>query len=118
VQAVQERSAIPEDRRRATFVYIDEAQDYFDQGIENLLNQARKYKTGLILAHQNLGQFGRGLEASVMASTAVKLVGGVSAGDAAALSREMRCEPEFLLSMRKRALALGEVVLDPHRHRG
>jgi hypothetical protein len=23
--------------RRATFVYIDEAQDYFDEGIENLL---------------------------------------------------------------------------------
>ena len=101
VQAVQERSAIPENRRRSTFVYIDEAQDYFDQGIENLLNQARKYKTGLILAHQNLGQFERGLQASVMASTAVKLAGGVSAGDAATLAREMRCEPEYLLSMRK-----------------
>ena len=37
-----------------------------------------------------------------MASTAVKLDGGVSAGDGAALAREMRCEPEFLLSMRKR----------------
>ena len=102
VQAVQERSAIPEERRRSTFVYIDEAQNYFDQGIENLLNQARKCKTGLILAHQNLGQFDRGLQASVMASTAVKLAGGVSAGDGATLAREMRCEPEFLLSMRKR----------------
>ena len=28
VQAVQERAAIPENKRRATFVYIDEAQDY------------------------------------------------------------------------------------------
>jgi Type IV secretion-system coupling protein DNA-binding domain len=101
VQAVQERAAIPEDRRRRTFVYIDEAQDYFDDGIENLLNQARKYKVGLVLAHQNLGQFDLKLAASVMASTAIKLAGGVSAKDGATLAKDMRCESEFLLSMRK-----------------
>jgi type IV secretory pathway TraG/TraD family ATPase VirD4 len=27
------------------------------EGMEQLLNQARKYRVGLILAHQNLGQF-------------------------------------------------------------
>jgi hypothetical protein len=101
VQAVQERAAIPEDKRRSTFVYIDEAQDYFDEGIENLLNQARKYKVGLVLAHQNLGQFDLKLAASVMASTAIKLAGGVSAKDGATLAKDMRTEPEFLLSMRK-----------------
>ncbi|MBV9482313.1 MAG: ATP-binding protein [Acidobacteria bacterium] len=105
VQAVQERAAIPENKRRATFVYIDKAQDYFDEGIENLLNQARKYKVGLILAHQNLGQFELKLQAAVMASTAIKIAGGLSARDAGTLSREMRCEPEFLLSMRKHAAA-------------
>src|SRR5919202_5527672 len=103
VQAIQERAAIPEDRRRSTFIYIDEAQDYFDEGIENLLNQARKYKVGLVLAHQNLGQFEPRLQAAVMASTAIKLAGGVSAKDAASLSREMHCEPEFLQEMRKYA---------------
>ena len=46
-QAAQERSAIAEDRRRSTFVYIDEAQDYFDESIQSLFNQARKYKVGL-----------------------------------------------------------------------
>jgi hypothetical protein len=101
-QAAQERAVIPADRRRATFLYVDEAQDYFDASIEQLLNQARKYKVGLILAHQNLEQFERSLLAAVMASTAVKVAGGVSAKDAAAFAREMRCEPEFLQSMRKR----------------
>ena len=89
--AAQERAPIPEDRRRSTFVYIDEAQDYFDSSMENLLNQARKYKVGLVLAHQNLGQFERALQAAVMASTAIKLAGGVSAHDASALAKEMRC---------------------------
>jgi len=101
VQAVQERAAIAKEHRRSTFVYIDEAQDYFDEGIENLLNQARKYRCGLILAHQNLGQFEPKLQAAVMASTGIKLAGGVSARDANTLAREMRTSPEFLLSMRK-----------------
>jgi Type IV secretion-system coupling protein DNA-binding domain len=102
-QATQERAAIPADRRRATFLYIDEAQDYFDESVGELFNQARKYKVGLIVAHQNLGQFERELLASVMASTAIKLVGGMSARDAAAFAKEMRCEEEFLQSMRKHA---------------
>jgi len=58
---------------------------------------------GLILAHQNLGQFEPLLQAAVMTSTAIKLAGGVSAKDAQALAREMRCEPEFLQDMRKRS---------------
>jgi hypothetical protein len=100
-QAAQERAAIPDDRRRATFVYIDEAQDYFDESVEQLLNQARKYKVGLIIAHQNLDQFDQRLRAAVMASTAIKIVGGLSAKDATAFARAMQCEPEFLQGTRK-----------------
>jgi len=100
-QAAQERAALPENRRRPTFVYIDEAADYFDPRMENLLNQARKYKVGLVLAHQNLDQFDQKLRASIMASTSIKLVGGLSAKDASVFARELRCEPEFLQAMRK-----------------
>ena len=95
-QAAQERASIAEDRRRATFLYIDEAHDYFDESIENLFNQARKYKVGIIIAHQNLDQFEMRLRSTVMASTSIKLVGGVSAKDASAFAKDMRCEPEFL----------------------
>jgi hypothetical protein len=101
-QAAQERASIQEDRRRATFLYIDEAHDYFDESIENLFNQARKYKVGIIIAHQNLYQFEQRLRATVLASTTLKLVGGLSAKDATAFAKDMRCEPEFLLPMRKR----------------
>src|SRR4051812_43578108 len=37
-----------------------------------------------------------------MASTTIKIAGGVSAKDATALSRDMGCEPEYLQQMRKR----------------
>ncbi len=64
-------------------------------------NQARKYKIGLIIAHQNLDQFDQTLQATVMASTSTKLVGGLSAKDAATFARERHCEPEFLQEMHK-----------------
>jgi hypothetical protein len=100
-QATQERASIPVDRRRATFVYIDEAHDYFDESLNNLLNQARKYKVGLILAHQNLAQFDTRLRSTVAASTSIKVVGGLSAKDTGAFAKEMHSEPEFLQGMRK-----------------
>ena len=85
-------------------VYIDEAHDYFAEGagINLLLNTARKFQVGLVVSHQNLGQFPRSLAATVMASTSIKFAGGVSFDDARALSREMHCEVEFLQNMRKR----------------
>jgi hypothetical protein len=101
-QAAVQRAAIPAYERHASFVYIDEAQDYFDDNISHLLNQARKYRVGLILAHQNLDQLGLGLRSSVLASTTIKFAGGVSAKDAAVLDSEFRCTPEFLLSQKKR----------------
>ena len=62
---------------------------------------ARKYKVGLVLAHQNLEQLSERLRATIMASTSIKFAGGVSARDAAAFAKEMRCDPEFVQSMRK-----------------
>ena len=65
------------------------------------MNQARKYKVGLTIAHQNLDQFDQKLRAAVMASTTIKLVGGLSAKDASAMAREMCCDEVFLQERRK-----------------
>lgn len=100
-QASVQRAAMPPHTRRPAFVYIDEAQDYFDDNISHLLNQARKYRVGLIFAHQNLDQLGANLRASVLASTTIKFAGGVSAKDAGILDSEFRCDAGFLLSQRK-----------------
>ena len=55
-QAAQERATLPERDRLPVMVYIDEAQDYFDQNIGIILSQARKYRVGMMMAHQYLGQ--------------------------------------------------------------
>jgi hypothetical protein len=100
-QAAQERAAIDVRARTDTFVYIDEAADYFDESMENLLNQARKYRVGLVIAHQNLNQFEADLRSCVMTNTITKMVGGLSHDDASRFAKEMNCDTEFLQSMRK-----------------
>jgi type IV secretory pathway TraG/TraD family ATPase VirD4 len=100
-QATQERAALPEGRRLPTFIYIDEAVDYFDDSLEELLNTARKYMVGLIIATQNLGQFSHKLLASVLSSTSIKYAGGVSRHDAVTLAGEMKADPEFILAAQK-----------------
>src|SRR5258708_19036464 len=100
-QAAVQRAALLPHERRSSFVYIDEAQYYFDENISNLLHQARKYRVGLIFAHQNLDQLGAGLRSSVLASTSIKFAGGVSAKDANVLDSELRCTADFLMSQKK-----------------
>ena len=104
-QAAQERSTIPQSERTATLVYIDEAQDYFDPTIGTILSQARKYRVGMVLAHQYLGQLSSGLAEAVEANTSIKLAGGVSARDARTLSGQMNCDPGLVQRQQKGSFA-------------
>lgn len=99
--AVMERANLLEEKRNPVFLYMDEAQDYFDETVETLLVQSRKYNFGLTLAHQNLAQLSPRLKAIFMGNTTTKLAGGVSDADARALAPDMHTSPDFLLSMKK-----------------
>jgi hypothetical protein len=83
-------------------VYVDEAQEYFDDNIETILNQARKYRVGLTLAHQTLDQLSPRLRSALFANTSFKCAGGVSAKDARALSDELHTTPDFIEGMKRR----------------
>jgi|GEM_PF-548081 len=101
-QAALERSTLPQRSRNPTLVYVDEAQEYFDDSIETILNQARKYAVGLTLAHQSLDQLSPRLRSAILANTSMKCVGGVSAKDARALNEELHTTHEFILGMKRR----------------
>ncbi len=101
LKAAYERAAIERSKRRPTLLWIDEASEYFDDKIENILTQARKYKLGLVMAHQSLRQLNANLQASLMSNAAIRLAGGVSAADARTLAPEMRTTPDFLIEMMK-----------------
>ena len=101
-QAALERSVIPAEARTPTFVYIDEAQEYFGDDVETILNQARKYRVGLTLAHQTLDQLSPRLRAALHANTSLKFAGGVSAKDARAFADELHTTSGFIEGMRRR----------------
>ncbi len=101
MNAAFERAAVPERDRHPAFLYIDEASEYFDDNIDDLLIQARKFNLGLVFSHQYLDQCTPALRASIAANTAIKMAGGVSDRDARALSTDMRTSADFILAQRK-----------------
>ena len=103
ISAAFERIAIPPGKRNPAFLIVDEAEEYFDENLETLLSQARKFNVGVLFAHQHLDQLTPALRASVAANTSIKLAGGVSDKDARALASDMRTTPDFITGMTKRA---------------
>ena len=95
-QAAQERAVLTKGSRLPTFVYIDEASDYFDRNIGIILSQARKNRVGMVLSHQYLGQLDPKLHEAIAANTAIKFAGGVSARDARALSGDLRADADMI----------------------
>jgi hypothetical protein len=104
-QAAQERATLPGNERMPTFVYIDEAADYFDRNIGLILSQARKFNVGMVLAHQYLGQLDPKLQEAFAANTSIKFAGGVSARDARTLAPMLYCEPGLIEAQPKGSFA-------------
>jgi hypothetical protein len=103
IAAAFERIAVPPKKRTPAFLIVDEAAEYFDDNLETLLSQARKFNLGVVFAHQHLDQLTPSLRASVAANTSIKLAGGVSDKDARALAADMRTTTDFIASMQKKS---------------
>jgi hypothetical protein len=71
--AAMRRQQQKDSERIPFYLYIDEFQNYVTQSIESILSEARKYKLGLVLAHQYLDQ----LEKENKLSSSVNLKGAV-----------------------------------------
>lgn len=104
-QAAQERAVLSKGKRLPTFVYVDEASDYFDRNIGIILSQARKNRVGMVLSHQYLGQLDPKLHEAIAANTAIKFAGGVSAKDARALAGDLRADAEMIESQERLSFA-------------
>ena len=101
ISAAFERIAVDASGRSSAFLIVDEAAEYFDENLETLLSQARKFNVGVLFAHQHLDQLTPALRAAVAANTSIKLAGGVSDKDARALASDMRTTPDFITGMGK-----------------
>ena len=98
--AALKRASVVEDDRKPFFLYIDEFQNYVSKSIESILSEARKYKLGLIIAHQYIDQLkqewlGGNLDLSktIFGNIWNMFILKVGAPDAEFLEKEM--SPEF-----------------------
>ena len=54
--AAMRRQTMASTERKDFFLYIDEFQNFVTDSIESILSEARKYRLGLVMAHQYIGQ--------------------------------------------------------------
>lgn len=77
-QETLRRAKIPADRRRPTFAYLDEFQEFLHFGtgeeLADMLAQARGLGLGLILGYQYLGQLSPAVLAAVLGTVRTQLV--------------------------------------------
>lgn len=71
--AAMRRQRLSSSERKDFFLYIDEFQNFVTPSIESILSEARKYRLGLVLAHQYMDQ----LESDSKLSGSTNLKGAV-----------------------------------------
>src|SRR3546814_2737074 len=94
-----------EAERTPAFLIVDEAAEYFDGNIDDLLTEARKYRLGCVLANQYLDPCSHSLRASLSANTSIKLAAGVSTCHARRLTTDLRTPVDYFLGQPPRQFA-------------
>ncbi len=87
------RVDIPEDERKDFYMYIDEFQNVTTDSIAQILSEARKYRLGLILAHQFIGQLSDDISKAVFGNVGSIAAYRVGPEDAEFLQKQF--EPIF-----------------------
>ncbi len=83
------RSEDPEDQRRPFFIYLDEFHTFSTTMLATMLSELRKYRVGMTLAHQYLGQLEGEVRDAVLGNVGTLICFRVGATDASFLAREM-----------------------------
>ena len=86
--AAMSRADISEEKRNDFFLYVDEFQNFATESFAHILSEARKYRLGLIIAHQYIEQLGDEVKAAVFGNVGTMIVFRVGAEDAEFLEQE------------------------------
>lgn len=90
--ATMSRATQPKAARRQFYLYLDEFQTFVGtaaSSYERLLQRARKYRLGLVLAHQQTGQLPAELLKEIMGNVSTSICFLVSREDAQKFSKEL-----------------------------
>lgn len=90
-RSVLARAAVPPNRRRPVFIYLDEFQDYLRLpiGLGDLLSQARNMGVSVVAAHQYLSQLPDSTRRDVLANVGSRVIFRLGSADARILARDL-----------------------------
>ncbi|MDG4838353.1 type IV secretion system DNA-binding domain-containing protein [Micromonospora sp. WMMD967] len=93
-QAAIARANIPENQRKDANLYVDECHNFLTLpgSVGDMLAEARGFRLGLVLAHQDLAQLPNDIASAVSANARTKLFFNVDPADARDLSRHTKPE--------------------------
>lgn len=91
----------PKNARHLALIVCDEAKAYLDDQSQKILSDARAFGLGLLLATQHPDQLQEGVRKEVINNTSVKFAGPAAYSVVAQINRDMRCDPSFILDMKK-----------------
>jgi hypothetical protein len=106
--ASQARAALPRANRLPVYCYIDEAHDYIssDPKITVILDQARKMKVAMLLAHQRTSQIDSPNVLDALLTTSIKFAHTDNDKDARLLARAMNTTHDFIKTQSARHFAV------------
>ncbi len=87
------RADIPERDRRDFYIYLDEFQTFTTLSLATMLSELRKYRVGLVLAHQYLSQLDEQVCDAILGNAGTIVTFRLGATDAEILEKEFT--PEF-----------------------
>lgn len=96
------RASVPKEKRVATYLFIDEFQNYLTKSIEKIVAETRKYKLYLVMANQNLAQIQeKKLKETILSNTNVKILGANSSSTLKTLSAELHITMDHIQQLEK-----------------
>jgi hypothetical protein len=100
-QTILGRVAVPRERRHASFIYVDEFQNYLHlpTDLADALAESRGLGVGWVLAHQYLHQLGPAMRAGVLANAQSRIALRLAYEDARVIASGSTLAPEDLASL-------------------
>ncbi|MCG3165640.1 MAG: hypothetical protein POELPBGB_01408 [Bacteroidia bacterium] len=83
------RVTVQEENRVPFFIYLDEFQNFSTLSLVNMLSELRKYKVGMILAHQYMKQLQQDILNAVLGNVGTHISFRVDTADASVMAQKM-----------------------------
>ena len=94
--AASSRADLPEEERRDFYLYLDEFQNFTTLSLSTMLTELRKYRVGMILAHQYLTQLDSQVCDAILGNVGTIIAFRLGVADAEILAKEF--SPEFSIT--------------------